>query len=134
MFLSYSNDSESIPVIAAGAIFNCEHDGSIYMWEHQQFRMAEIHSHPVCIIEAISPGNFSDLQCKREFHNRKQENIIAQEVAELIGMGLQNYSSENPSISAKDEVCLPLILPLTFIDLSPLLPSHNIPSLIRHHS
>ena len=95
--------------------------------------MAEIHSDPVCIIEVIPPSKSSDLQCKREFHNKKPENIIAQEVAELIGMALQNYVSENPSISAKDEVYLPLLLPLTFIDLSSLLSSHNMPSLICHH-
>jgi hypothetical protein len=46
----------------------------------------------------------ADDQCMREFHNKKEENIIAQEVGELLGLALTNYAASNPSLKSPDEI------------------------------
>jgi len=45
-----------------------------------------------------------DTQCKRENHRKKPEAIIAQEMAELLGMTLLNYATHKPSLKLPDEV------------------------------
>ena len=49
---SVSADSERFPIMAAGEIFNCENDGSIYDWIDKPNGVRRKSSVPLCAIEA----------------------------------------------------------------------------------
>ena len=72
----------------------------------------------------------ADVQCKREFHNKTEESIVAQEVAELLGMALSNYAANKPSLKLPDEVFSFIPVVVDYLGLSPLLPSHPLPYVI----
>jgi hypothetical protein len=68
-----------------------------------------------------------DDQCKREHHN-KEENIIAQEVGELLGMALTNYAASKPSLKSPDEVLSFISVVVDYLGLFDVLPSYLFPS------
>lgn len=72
----------------------------------------------------------ADVLCKREFHNKTEESIVSQEVAELLSMALSNYAANKPSLKLPDEVFSFISVVVKYLGLSPLLPSHPLPYVI----
>ena len=100
-----SNDSKNVPIVAAGQVFNWEHDGEVHVWTNTSSGLAMVTSNPICIIEVkYFPYSYYFFQCKRENHNKESMNILAQEAAELLGLAIQNFLSSEPSIVPSDEV------------------------------